>query len=108
MALIDLDNGASVDFEVHKNQICSITFQSQSGETWNSEGKILISKKYGLQVLKSYISGEGITINGTNLIWNFNPSDWNNEDVVYDFSFIRVSQNQRDLKGTIKVNNSNL
>ncbi len=108
MASINLDNAEIQPLEIHKNQQCSLTFQVETnlGESWNTAGKIVVSRTYDSEPLKTYTSGNGVTITGDSLVWVFESGDWIHGDVVYDFSFIRVSNNQRDLKGPIAVNKS--
>ncbi len=105
MSTLYLDNAATLGLIVHDNQECSLTFQLEDGETWDVNGKILISTEYSKTVIKEYIVGDGVTI-PDDLLWEFNPNDWDNKDVVYDFSFIRIANNQRDMKGRITVNKS--
>lgn len=100
---IALDDAATVDLTVHTNEECGLVFRTSSGETWDNQGKILISERFRNKVLVSYTVGNGVIISGDQLQWDFNPSDWGNCDVVYDFSFIRTPQNQRDIQGSITV-----
>lgn len=108
MPTINLDDAQNQNIEVHKNQRCSLTFQAQTelGESFDANGKIVIAHDYGFAPIKTYIVGDGVTITDNELVWEFEYSDWNVSQVVYDFSFIRVANNQRDLKGVITVNNS--
>lgn len=108
MAQINLDNAENQSFKIHKNEKCSLTFvaQTELGESWDANGKIVVGSRYENSALKTYTVGDGVTITGDTLKWDFESGDWNHIDVVYDFSFIRVANNQRDLKGSITVNSS--
>lgn len=103
---INLDDATPLDIEAHESLICQIVFELSGESAWSPEGTIKVGSSYDYAPTKTYTVGNGLTISGQDLIWNFNPTDWGNQEVVYDASVVRVANQQRDFKGKITINKS--
>lgn len=105
---LNFDDAPSLDIKMHKNAKASIYFALEQGETFNENGKI-IAINCG-KIIKTYEVGEGIEIDAQkeNIIWHIEAADLNNADCTYEFSFIQVDNNTRDIRGTIKISQSML
>lgn len=103
---INLDDAKELHFTTHEGQVCSLTFNLSEGDSWSVNGKILVGPNYDYAAVKIYTVGDGLVINGQELVWNFTPEDWNNREVVYDAKLVRETNNQRDFHGRITVNKS--
>jgi hypothetical protein len=104
--VINLDDAQEVNFEVHQNLVCAVTFTLSAGDVWSVNGEIKVGIYYEITPQKIYTVGNGLTINGQDLTWRFNAAEWGNRTVVFDASVIRTSNAQRDFFGRITVNKS--
>lgn len=104
--VINLDDAPEVLLKAHQNEICSLTFTLSDGDAWSVNAVIKVGANYEYAALKEYTVGDGLTINGQELIWRFNPDDWGNRGVVYDAFLVRTANAQRDFYGRITVNKS--
>lgn len=103
---LNLDDAKPLDLEAHEDQLCSITFEVSEGSELSPQATIKVGQSYDYAPTKTYTVGNGLTISGQDLTWQFNPDDWGNQNAVYDASLLRVANQQRDFKGTITINKS--
>lgn len=104
MIVLKLDDAPQQEIQVHKNQECSVTFTLSDGDTWSDNPKIKVGEQYEYAPTKTYTKDAGLTVSGQTLTWEFNPTDWENRNMVYDALFTREANNQRDFYGKITVN----
>jgi hypothetical protein len=103
---LNLDDSPEVNITTHKDMVCSVTFTLSDGDSWSANAKIKVGPNYDYPAVKEYTIGSGLTVNGQELIWNFTPEDWNNEEAVYDALLVREPNGQRDFYGRLIVNNA--
>lgn len=103
---LNLDDAKAIDIIVHRKQICSVSFSLSVDAEWSVNAIIKVGRSYDDLPIKQYTIGNGITINGQVLTWQFNPNEWGNRAVVYDAMVIRTLNQQRDWFGKITINQS--
>jgi hypothetical protein len=101
---LNLDSVDTLEIECQKGATNTVEFTAEVDETISPDGCIKVAKTYNHPVFKTYSFGDGLTQNGQTIRWEFQTNDFNNENAVFDFSIIRRTENQRDLKGTLIVN----